>query len=319
MILYISVFLVLAVGAFAFITGLDVRSQATKVMRERLATIETAIARDPNSQAVVLRDEMLSSVPALNRVFKESAVISKLQQILTQAGLKTRAGKLVLICACVGSAMALIANQFAGFLYAIAALVIGCCLPVAVVVNLRKRRFNKFEEFLPQAIELLSRAVRSGHSLSSAIEVIGEELPEPVSGEFRLLYDEQRFGLPMRDAMLNLAERIPLVDVKFFTVAVLLQREAGGNLAEILDKLALVIRERFKIMRQVKVYTAQGRMSMIILLLMPFALAGAISYFSPSSMQLLVTDPIGQKLIGAGLIMLTLGFFVIRKIVTVRV
>jgi tight adherence protein B len=288
-------------------------------MRERLATIETAIARDPNSQAVVLRDEMLSSVPALNRVFKESAVISKLQKLLAQAGLKTRAGKLVLICACSGSAMALIANQFAGFLYAIAALVVGCFLPIAVVINLRKRRFNKFEEFLPQAIELLSRAVRSGHSLSSSIEVIGEELPEPVSGEFRIVYDEQRFGLSMRDAMLNLAERIPLVDVKFFTVAVLLQREAGGNLAEILDKLAVVIRERFKIMRQVKVYTAQGRMSMIILLLLPFALAGMISYFSPSSMRLLITDPIGQKLIGVGLGMLTMGFIVIRKIVTVRV
>ena len=319
MILYISVFFVLAIGAFAFITGLDARSQETKVMRERLATIETAIARDPNSQAVVLRDEMLSSVPALNRVFKQSAVVSKLQKLLAQAGLKTRVGKLVLICACSGSAMALIANQFAGFLYAIAALVVGCFLPVAVVVNLRKRRFNKFEEFLPQAIELLSRAVRSGHSLSSAIEVIGEELPEPVSGEFRLVYDEQRFGLSMRDAMLNLAERIPLVDVKFFTVAVLLQREAGGNLAEILDKLAVVIRERFKIMRQVKVYTAQGRMSMIILLMLPFALAGMISYFSPSSMLLLITDPIGQKLIGVGLGMLTLGFIVIRKIVTVRV
>jgi tight adherence protein B len=319
MILYISVFFVLAIGAFAFITGLDARSQETKVMRERLATIETAIARDPNSQAVVLRDEMLSSVPALNRVFKESAVISKLQKLLAQAGLKTRAGKLVLICACSGSAMALIANQFAGFLYAIAALIVGCFLPIAVVINLRKRRFNKFEEFLPQAIELLSRAVRSGHSLSSSIEVIGEELPEPVSGEFRLVYDEQRFGLSMRDAMLNLAERIPLVDVKFFTVAVLLQREAGGNLAEILDKLAVVIRERFKIMRQVKVYTAQGRMSMIILLLLPFALAGMISYFSPSSMRLLITDPIGQKLIGVGLGMLTLGFIVIRKIVTVRV
>lgn len=319
MILYISVFVVLAIGAFAFITGLDARSRETKVMRERLATIETAIARDPNSQAVVLRDEMLSSVPALNRVFKESVVISKLQKLLAQAGLKTRAGKLVLICACSGSAMALIANQFAGFLYAIAALVVGCFLPIAVVINLRKRRFNKFEEFLPQAIELLSRAVRSGHSLSSSIEVIGEELPEPVSGEFRIVYDEQRFGLSMRDAMLNLAERIPLVDVKFFTVAVLLQREAGGNLAEILDKLAVVIRERFKIMRQVKVYTAQGRMSMIILLLLPFALAGMISYFSPSSMRLLITDPLGQKLIGVGLGMLTLGFIVIRKIVTVRV
>jgi tight adherence protein B len=319
MILYISVFVVLAIGAFAFITGLDARSRETKVMRERLATIETAIARDPNSQAVVLRDEMLSSVPALNRVFKESVVISKLQKLLAQAGLKTRAGKLVLICACSGSAMALIANQFAGFLYAIAALVVGCFLPIAVVINLRKRRFNKFEEFLPQAIELLSRAVRSGHSLSSSIEVIGEELPEPVSGEFRVVYDEQRFGLSMRDAMLNLAERIPLVDVKFFTVAVLLQREAGGNLAEILDKLAVVIRERFKIMRQVKVYTAQGRMSMIILLLLPFALAGMISYFSPSSMRLLITDPLGQKLIGVGLGMLTLGFIVIRKIVTVRV
>jgi tight adherence protein B len=315
----ICVFIVLVIGVFAFISGLDARTQEARIIRGRLASIESAVARDPNSEAALLRDELLSTVPALDRVLKHSPAINKLQKILNQAGLTIRAGKMVLICASVGSAVALIANHYATFLISVVSLAVGCAIPIMVILYLRSRRFNKFQDLLPQAIELVGRAVRSGHSLSSSLEVISTELPEPVAGEFRLVYEEQRFGLPMRDALLNLVERVPLVDVRFFSVAVMIQREAGGNLAEILDKLAQVMRERVKIMRQVRVYTAQGRMSMIILMAMPFVLGIMINIIAPASMQLLFNDPLGKRLIGLGIGMLFTGFIIIRKIVTIKV
>ena len=134
---------------------------------------------------------------------------------------------------------------------------------------MRTKRFQKFEEKFPEAIDTLARAVRAGHAFTTALEMIANEVAEPVAGEFRQLYEEQKFGLPVRDALFNLADRVPLVDIKFFVTAVMLQRETGGNLAEILDNLSYVIRERFKILRQVRVHTAQGRLTMVLLMALP--------------------------------------------------
>ena len=161
--------------------------------------------------------------------------------------------------------------------------------------------------------------MRAGHSFSSSLEVIANELGEPVSGEFRKLYEEQKYGLPIKDALLNLGERVPLVDVRFFAVSVILQRDTGGNLAEILDKLSYVIRERFKIMRQLRVFTAQGRMSMLILISLPFVMAFMMSLIAPKYLNILITDPMGRNLIMLGFAMLATGFFFIRRIVNVRV
>ena len=144
--------------------------------------------------------------------------------------------------------------------------VLGFFLPYAYASHMRTKRFQKFEEKFPEAIDTLARAVRAGHAFTTALEMIANEVAEPVAGEFRQLYEEQKFGLPVRDALLNLADRLPLVDVKFFVTAVMLQRETGGNLAEILDNLSYVIRERFKILRQVRVHTAQGRLTMVLLM-----------------------------------------------------
>ena len=147
-----------------------------------------------------------------------------------------------------------------------AALVIGAFLPYSFVSYRRQKRFEKFEELFPEAIDTLARAVRAGHAFTTALEMISNEITEPLAAEFRKLYEEQKFGMPVRDALMNLTERIPLVDVKFFVTAVMLQRETGGNLAEILDNLSYVIRERFKIQRQVRVHTAQGRLTMALLM-----------------------------------------------------
>jgi tight adherence protein B len=184
---------------------------------------------------------------------------------------------------------------------------------------LRTKRFDKFEELFPQAIDTLARAVRAGHAFTTALELIASEVAEPVSGEFRKLFEEQKFGLPVRDALINLAERIPRVDVKFFITAVMLQRETGGNLAEILDNLSYVIRERFKIMRQVRVYTAQGRLTMALLMGLPPLVIAVMRIMNPSFVEPLFSDPIGHALLVIGITLQTIGYFVIRRIIQIQV
>src|SRR3974377_216359 len=150
-----------------------------------------------------------------------------------------------------------------------AGLVLGFFVPYAYAAHMRSKRFQRFEERFPEAIDTLARAVRAGHAFTTALELIANEVSEAVAGRFRQLFEEQKFGLPVRDALLNLTDRVPLVDVKFFVTAVMLQRETGGNLGEILDNLSYVIRERFKILRQVRVHTAQGRLTMVLLMALP--------------------------------------------------
>ena len=161
--------------------------------------------------------------------------------------------------------------------------------------------------------------MRAGHAFTTALEMIASELAEPVASEFRQLYEEQKFGLPVRDALMNLTERVPLVDVKFFVTAVMLQRETGGNLAEILDNLSYVIRERFKILRQVRVHTAQGRLTMVLLMALPPTIVTIMQIINPGFIHPLFADPLGHTLIVAGITLQTIGYFVIRKIIRIQV
>jgi tight adherence protein B len=204
-------------------------------------------------------------------------------------------------------------------LFAPLAFVIGALIPFSFVRWKRSRRFKKFERQFPEVIELLARAVRAGHAYSTALEMIATESAEPVAGEFKQIFDEQRFGLPMRDALLNFADRMSTIDVKFFVTTILLQRETGGNLAEILDKLSYLMRERFKILRQVKVYTAQGRMSFIILMLLAPAVAVVSLLINPTFVNPMFHDPIGQGMVLIAVVMQVMGFFIIRKIIDIKV
>jgi tight adherence protein B len=204
-------------------------------------------------------------------------------------------------------------------LFGWAGLVLGFFIPYAYASHRRAKRFKRFEEKFPEAIDTLARAVRAGHAFTTALEMIANEISEPVAGEFRQLFEEQKFGLPVRDALLNLADRIPLVDVKFFVTAVMLQRETGGNLAEILDNLSYVIRERFKILRQVRVHTAQGRLTMVLLMALPPTIVVVMLVLNPDFIRPLFTDPIGHILIVAGIVLQTLGYFFIRRIIRIQV
>ena len=325
-IIAILIFVVVALGVFVVASLLDQRSSQARLLRERLATVQEAASRQPSEELALLRDEMLSKIPALDNLLRRSSRISNLQPFLEQADLKIRAGNILVLCLFSALAMAVIGYILAGslppnqaLLFAMVGLVIGGFLPYSYASYRRNKRFQKFEELFPEAIDTLARAVRAGHAFTTALELIANELSEPVASEFRKLFEEQKFGLPVRDALMNLADRMPLVDVKFFVTAVMLQRETGGNLAEILDNLDYVIRERFKIMRQVRVYTAQGRLTMLLLMGLPPVIVVTMLMTSPAFIHPLFADPIGHVLVVAGIVLQTLGYFVIRKIIQIRV
>jgi len=319
--LALIVFLVVALGAFAAGSLLDQRSARARLIKERLATVQKAPERAPEEELALLRDEQLSQIPALDSLLRRSERISAIQKMLAQAGMGQRAGNFLGI-----SLLAAVGAAIVGFILtrnnpaiAWAALVIGFLLPYSYASYRRNKRFEKFEELFPEAIDTLARAVRAGHAFTTALEMISNEVAEPVCSEFRKLYEEQKFGMPVRDALLNLTERMPLVDVKFFVTAVMLQRETGGNLAEILDNLSYVIRERFKIQRQVRVYTAQGRLTMGLLMGMPPVIVMTMLALNPAFIRPLFVDPIGHVLLVAGITLQTVGYFVIRKIIRIQV
>jgi tight adherence protein B len=316
----ISVFLLVLLVVFVIAWMMDQKRATARVLHERLSAVQQATERQPSEELALLRDELLSEIPALNRLLSRSHRISRLQRFLSQADMKMRAGKFLLTALCVAAFFGLIGDMWANSAFAALILaILGGAVPFAYASYRRSQRFHRFEELFPEAIELLARAVRAGHAFTTALELIGNELNEPVSGEFRKLFEEQKFGLPVRDALLNLAERMPLVDVKFFVTAVMLQRETGGNLAEILDNLSYVIRERFKILRQVRVYTAQGRLTMILLMGLPPLLVIMLLFVSPTFINVLFTDPIGHLLLVIGIVLQTIGFFLIRKIIHIQV
>jgi tight adherence protein B len=314
------VFMLVAAGVFALASLFDERRSQARMLRERLSTVQAAAARQPTEELALLRDELLSEIPALNRLLQRSGRISRLQRLLSQADVSMRAGKFLLVSLCSAAVLGVLVILLTNYqIFAIPAAAIGLFLPYGYVSFRRAKRFQKFEEIFPEAIDTLARAVRAGHAFTTALELIGTEMSEPVSGEFRKLFEEQKFGLPVRDALLNLAERIPIVDVKFFVTAVMLQRETGGNLAEILDGLSYVIRERFKILRQVRVYTAQGRLTMLLLMALPPIIVAAMTVMNPDFIRPLFYDPIGHGLIVAGITLQTIGYFLIRKIIRIQV
>lgn len=316
----IIAFVLVAGGIFAAVTVLDHRRAQARLLRDRLESVQKSAEQQPNEDLALLRDQLLSNIPALDTLLRRSAKVSNLQTLLAQAGMRTRAGNILLTS--IGVAVmcglaAWYASQSPAF--GVVGVIVGAFLPYSYTSYRRAKRFQKFEELFPEAIDTVARAVRAGHAFTTAIEMISNEVAEPIASEFRVLFEEQKFGLPVRDALVNLTQRVPLVDVKFFVTAVMLQRETGGNLAEILDNLSYVIRERFKIMRQVRVYTAQGRLTMILLMLLPPVIVAIMLTVNPGFIRPLFDDPIGHSLIVIGITLQTLGYFIIRKIIQIQV
>lgn len=317
----LTVFLIVGVAVFAAMWVVDQRNARARLIKERLTNEKKAPELAAEEELALLRDEQLSRIPAIDALLRRSNRAAELQKTLSQAGMgDMRAGNFLGLSAIAGVALTILTYIFSNRVdVAWVALIIGFVLPYSYVSIKKNKRFEKFEELFPEAIDTLARAVRAGHAFTTALEMITNEVAEPIAGEFRQLYEEQKFGMPVRDALMNLTERVPLVDVKFFVTAVMLQRETGGNLAEILDNLSYVIRERFKIQRQVRVYTAQGRLTMALLMGMPPIIVAVMLVLNPSFIHPLFSDPIGHTLLVAGITLQTVGYFVIRKIIRIQV
>jgi tight adherence protein B len=287
-------------------------------VRKRMSAVHKAERRggDVSQSLKLVRDEMLSDVPVFHRFLLQWSWSSKLQDFLAQAGMRTKPAKILLFSAILGLGSYLVAGFFLRKPYI--SLPIGlifATIPFLVIVLKRRRRLHQFEERFPEALDLLGRAVRAGHAFTTGLEMIAKECAEPLAGEFRTAFEEQNFGLPLRDALLNLSERVPLIDVRFFVTALLIQKETGGNLAEILDGLSRVIRDRFRIYREVQVRTAQGRLTAAILIALPILMALTISVINPRYMKVLFEDPKGPLILGIAAGLQALGSMILWKII----
>ena len=273
---------------------------------------------DAGKRLVKVRHEGV--VPGLDRALGETTRGSAIGRWIEQSGVKTSISSMLMIAAVVAVAFALLVAAATRAPWGLPlGAAIGFSLPFIVLKVKRGRRLSAFEEQFPEGLDLISRALKAGHAFATGLKMVADELPEPVGPEFRKTFDEQNFGLPLKDALENLTYRIPILDVRFFATAVLIQRETGGNLSEILENLAHVVRERFKILRQVRVYTAHGRLTGYVLLALPAVLGIALSFINPEHMNMLFRERIGQMLLMTALVMQTIGFFWIKHVVKIEV
>ena len=311
--------LVLAIiGAIYYVAILRPEQEEQGALRRRL---KTGVAAAKAVGGGLRRQESpLSAIPAVNQFLGSTAAVSgPLRRLLDRSGLEVTVGTLILLCLCGGVAGYLLVIVLTHLVLAAVVVGVVCAyLPIWAVGFMAKRRVMKFEEQFPEAIELLSRSLRAGHAFTTGLSMVADEMPDPVGTEFRLAYDRQNFGMPMPEALRSLGDRVPLLDARFFVTAVLTQREAGGNLAEVLDNLAGVIRERFKVKRQVRVITAHARVTGWVLAMLPPGLGLALTFLSPQHMSLLWTDPTGIKMVVLALILQVAGTLIIRKLVDIE-
>lgn len=305
--------LVGAVGLWLFRADLN-RRQA---LRSRLRELEPRQA--PQALKVLWRDHSLSTIPLLDRLLKALPRVSDVQLLLLQAGNPCNLGSLVLL-ACVLATVGLLVGLWrdhGGLAVMLAGL--GFLAPLGWLNLLRKKRLSAFDEQFPDAVEMMARALRAGHSFASALRMVGDESEDPVAGEFAKAFEDYSFGKSLEHALTDLVRRVGLQDVKFFVTAVILQKETGGNLAEILDNIGGIIRDRFRLMRQVKALSAEGRLSGVILSLMPPVLLVVLWMTSPGYIAMLFDHPLGNTILMTGAGFQLLGMLVIKRLVNIKV
>lgn len=309
---------VLAAGAaVAYMPGIV----AGRRLERRLQAVSTDTASEPSAaDASVLRRAVEGPLPSVDRFVSQTRAGSGLSRLIEQSGVRTTPSATMLMSLAVAAAGAGACTVFVRVPYApIGVALAGACAPIVWLKQRRSSRLKKFEEQFPEALDLLSRAVRAGHALQTALSMAADELPAPVGPELKKTFDQQNYGLPLRDALNELTERVAILDVRFFVTAILIQRETGGNLAEILDNLAHVVRERFKIQRQVRVHTAHGRFTGYVLLALPAFLAIALSFLNGDHMAPLFHEHMGQMMLMGALVLQAVGYVWIRKVIKIEV
>jgi tight adherence protein B len=302
-----------------YLMWVSYRGPHARKLEQRLGALSSA--PDAAAQAALLRERMMSELPPFQRMLLRLPHAHQLDRILLQANLDWTVSKLLLGCAALGAAvyLAVTALLHQPFVIGAVAGAGAAALPLAWVRRRRAKRLAQLELQLPDALDLLARALRAGHAFGAGLQMIGEEMSEPIAGEFKLVHDEVNYGVSLDQALGNLALRVPVTDLRYFVVAVLIQRESGGNLTEVLTNLSRLIRQRLKLMWHVRVLSAEGRMSAWLLSLLPFAIGGLMSVFNPEFMAPLWNDPLGVSIVRGMLVSMFFGVLLLRKIIRIRV
>ena len=275
---------------------------------------------DAEGQRPLLKSRRLSELSGLARALSGVALAARLNTLIAQAGLHWTVGRLLLASATAGVAglaLGMLGAQPIVFCLVLAGVL--AALPWLWVAWKRRRRLRRLEQQLPEALDLIGRAVRAGHSLPLGIQLLAEEMPDPIAAEFRLVHEQVSFGVSLQQALAGLCERVPLTDYRYFAVAVLIQRQSGGNLTEVLGNLSKLIRERLKLLSRIRILSSEGRMSAWTLAVLPFVLGGLLYWVNPTFMQPMWTDPIGLGMLRVLLSMMLLGIIVLSRITKIRV
>jgi tight adherence protein B len=329
MLLYILVGLAFCLGAGIVLGSyFGVTKVPGVLLQRKLEARLEEVAMGPDVEPVadgakpkaILKATEGGPMPSIDRFVGGTTRGSALGRWIEQSGVKTSISAMLLIALAHAAVLGFVGMFLvkAGWGFIIGGIV-GFALPFMFLNMKRNRRMRDFEENFPEALDLIARALKAGHAFVTGLKMVADEMPEPIGPEFRKTFDEQNFGLPLKDALENLTMRVPGLDVRFFATAVLIQRETGGNLSEILENLAHVVRERFKILRQVRVYTAHGRMTGYVLLALPAVLCIALSFINPDHMNTLFRERMGQMLLMVALTMQAIGYFWIRQVVKIEV
>jgi tight adherence protein B len=304
-----------AYAVYSFWTG--TRGKAARRIRTRL---EALTAERPQSiEATLIKDVPEARSDLVERLIARTPRVEHVKRMIVQAGLAWTADTFfaaTAVCFFIGFLVALV---FVWWVLALAVGVAAAFLPTTYVSHQRNKRLQAFETQFPETLDLISRALRAGHAFGSGLKVAAEEGPEPMAGEFRMATDEINFGLSLPQALLNFADRVPLADIRFFVTAVLIQRETGGNLTEILGNISALIRERLRLLANVRVLSAEGRFSAWILIALPIFAGGAILVLNPGYLTVLVIDPLGKRILTAGAVFMFLGIVWMRRMVRIRV
>ena len=294
-------------------------SRLQKHVVDRIKDLSDGSGQDLDSEIPgILRDTQLSKIPILNQFLEKLDLSRKLTVMLSSAGMDMKVGQLLLIIVIFGFMGLLLGLKVQNQLIKLAMIPAMACLPILHIKLKCKERLKAFIRAFPDAIDMMTSAIKAGHAFNQAMQLVGEEAPDPVGVEFKRAFEQYNLGMNMREALLEMAKRIDSLDLKLFVTAILLQRETGGNLTEILVKISYTIRERFKLIGQIKTYTAQGRMSAWILGSLPVAFVLIISALNPGYLEPLFQDQLGHYLLMIAVVLQIIGFFFIQKIIRIR-
>jgi tight adherence protein B len=304
--------------ALIFTAWMESRFAEKKAIKKRLLYI-SAGGKHGRDKLLKYRDKVLSNASPVQKLALKLPRVSTLDRMLLKSGLPFTAGTFILLSLSLGLITLLLGLKFIPYaIVTVALAIVMVCLPFGYLKLAENAYLIKFQDQLPEALDLLARALRSGHAMTSGLEMVSSEMEEPIASEFGAAVDEINLGLTFQEAFENLCERVPSTDLRFFAISVIIQRETGGNVAEILDNISRLIRERIQFKRQVRALTAEGRLSAMVLIGLPIALFAYIFFVNHSYISLLWKDVIGQYMLGGAIVLQILGAFVIKKIVTIE-